>query len=164
MLCFAYCPTLHRTPLNPLPGVHFWFQSYEKSLSNCRLTFFFWLGGGRSHSWGLYCHNVGILIYFILIQLDQIILAWLCMANVICFFFPPPSLPCIINKWHLDFIKVPRPLWQCNVTGGHFNISRKRLGWYYLRQTVAPQEEEEEEERCHVSSYRCLEGCVMQET
>lgn len=72
------------------------------------------------------------------------------------------SPPCIINKWHLDFIKVPRPRWQDNVTGGHFNISRKRPGWYYLRQPVAP-EEEEAEERCHVSSYRCLEACVMQE-
>lgn len=70
-----------------------------------------------------------------------------------------PSLPCIINKWHPDFIKVPRPLWQYNVTGGHFNMSRKHLGWYYLRQPVAPKEEEE---RCHVSSFRCLEGCVMQ--
>lgn len=78
----------------------------------------------------------------------------------ICFiiFFLLP--PCIINKWHLDFIKVPRPLWQYNVTGGHFNISRKRLSWYYLRQPVAPEDEEEEEEkeeRCHVSGYRCLE-------
>lgn len=80
-----------------------------------------------------------------------------------CFFicFSPP--PCIINKWHLDFIKVPRPLWQYNVTGGHFNISRKHLSWYYLRQPVAPEEgeeaeeEEEKEERCRVSGYRCLE-------
>lgn len=64
---------------------------------------------------------------------------------------------CIIDKWHLDFIKVPRPLWQYDVTGGHFNISHKHLGSYYLPQPVA-LEEEEEEERCHVSGYRCLAG------
>lgn len=161
--CFALptvpLSTIH--PLNPVPSVHFWFQSScEGLLNNCWLTFF--LGGERkiSSSWGPYCHDVGILIYFIQTQLNQITLAWLCMPNVICF---SSSLPCIINKWHLDFIKVPRPLWQYNVTGGHFNMSHKRLGWYYLRQPVAPQEEEEEEERCHDSSYCCLEGCVMQE-
>lgn len=56
---------------------------------------------------------------------------------------------------------MPRPLWQYDVTGGHFNISHKQ-GWNYLPQPVAP-EEEEVEERCHVSGYCCLEGCVMQE-
>lgn len=67
---------------------------------------------------------------FIRTWLKQITLAWLCMQTVIR--FPPvrshflsPFFTCIINKWHLDFIKVPRPLWQHKVTGGHFNISRK---------------------------------------
>lgn len=59
------------------------------------------------------------------------------MLSTICFF--PPSFTCIINKWHLDFIKVPRPLWQQRVTGGHFNISHQHLSWYYLRQPVAPK-------------------------
>lgn len=82
-----------------------------------------------------------------------------CHCFFFLFFFLSFAHTCIINKWLLDFIKVPRSLWQSKVTGGHFNISCKHLSWYYLRQPVAPREGEEEE-RCHVSSYRCLEGCV----
>lgn len=98
------------------------------------------------NSWGIHFHDVGILIYFIQTRLKQITLAWLCMQNVIRFFslflslFLSLFFTCIINKWHLDFIKVPRPLWQYKVTGGHFNISREHLSWYYLCQPVAPRE------------------------
>lgn len=92
-----------------------------------------------NNSWRLYCHDAAILIYLIQTQPES---TWLALHARCHLFFPPhPFLPCIINKWHLDFIKVPRPPWQYNVAGGHFNISLKRLGSYYVRQAVAPEED-----------------------
>lgn len=157
LLCLLCHPfTIHPRELGAkcsflIPGV---LKIALQSLSNL----FFVVVEGEVEA--ILSYDMGIFIYFIQTQLNLISLAWLCMPNVICYF--SLSLPCIINKWHLDFIKVPGPLWQYNVTGGRFNISRERLGWYYLRQPVAP-EEEEEKERCHDSGYRCLEGCVVQE-
>lgn len=78
----------------------------EGSINNCWLAFFFKEGGIDKQ----YCCYVGIVIYFIQTQLNQITFAWLCMENVICFVFLLSLSPCIINKWHLDFIKVPSPL------------------------------------------------------
>lgn len=134
----AWCFAL---PIVPTLTIHSWTLSQVfisdpnlqgRKINNVHQRFF---GRGRiKNSRGRYCHVVGILIYP-----DSTRQHWPGSACRMSFVFPS-SLPCIINKWHPDFIKVPGPLWLSKVTGGHFNMSREHLSRYYLRQPVAPEE------------------------